>query len=161
MDSIQNDRAITRILFAVDRSAYCRMAAEDVAAMALQLGAEVLLLHVVEVPRGLDASTYRVPEEGERLVASMQGLVQRPGLRVFPVGVRAARVGRVAEEIVDEATFYGAELIVMGSKGESDLRGLILGSTTHRVLQLSPCPVVVVPPSRAAVKGGRRPARRN
>ena len=144
---------ITRILFAVDRSAYCRMAAGDVAAMAQQLGAEVLLLHVVEVPRGVDASSYQVPEEGERLIASMQEHFQLPGLTTTAVGVRAARVGRVAEEIVDEAVFYDVQLIVVGSKGESDLRGLLLGSTTHRVLQLAPCPVVVVPPSRGSAAG--------
>jgi nucleotide-binding universal stress UspA family protein len=115
----------------------------------------VLLLHVVEVPKGVDASSYQVPEEGTRLVESMQELFQRPGLTTTPVGVRAARVGRVAEAIVEEAAFYDVQLIVMGSKGESDLRGLLLGSTTHRVLQLAPCPVVVVPPSRgsAASKG--------
>jgi nucleotide-binding universal stress UspA family protein len=56
----------------------------------------------------------------------------------------------VAEEIVDVATFYDVQLIVMGSKGESDLRGLLLGSTTHKVLQLAPCPVVVVPPWRGS-----------
>ncbi|MDQ6742601.1 MAG: universal stress protein [Candidatus Dormibacteraeota bacterium] len=148
---------ITRILFAVDRSAYCRLAAGEVAEMAGQLGAEVLLLHVVEVPRGVDASSYQVPEEGNRLIESMQELFQRPGLTVIPVGVQAARVGHVAEEIVEEATFYGVQLIVMGSKGESDLRGLLLGSTTHRVLQLAPCPVVVVPPRRDGGGRGKKP----
>ena len=51
-----------------------------VAAMASQLGAEVLLLHVVEVPMGVDASSYQVPEEGTRLLASMQDALQRPGV---------------------------------------------------------------------------------
>jgi nucleotide-binding universal stress UspA family protein len=148
---------ITRILFAVDRSAYCRLAAGEVAEMAGQLGAEVLLLHVVEVPRGVEASSYQVPAEGNRLIDSMQELFQRPGLTVIPVGVQAARVGHVAEEIVEEATFYGVQLIVMGSKGESDLRGLLLGSTTHRVLQLAPCPVVVVPPWRDGGGRGKKP----
>jgi nucleotide-binding universal stress UspA family protein len=136
------------MLFAVDRSNYCRLAAGNVGAMASQMGAEVLLLHVAEVPIGVDASSYQVPVEGSRLLASMQDALQRPGVTATSIGIRAARVGRVAEEIVDAAGFYDAQLIVMGSKGESDLRGLLLGSTTHRVLQLAPCPVVVVPPSR-------------
>src|SRR5437868_241232 len=148
MGSIRTDGVISRMLFAVDRSNYCRLAAGGVAAMASQLGAEVLLLHVVEVPMGVDASSYQVPEEGTRLLASMQDALQRPGVTTTTVGIRAARVGRVAEEIVDVAGFYDAQIIVMGSRGESDLRGLLLGSTTHRVLQLAPCPVVVVPPSR-------------
>jgi len=150
MRSIGTYPAITRVLFAVDRSNYCRLAAGGVAAMAAQLGAEVLLLHVAEVPMGVDASSYQVPEEDSRLLASIQDALRRPGLTTTTVGIRAARVGRVAEEIVEVAGFYDAQLIVMGSRGESDLRGLLLGSTTHRVLQLAPCPVVVVPPTRAA-----------
>src|SRR5437764_4402127 len=109
MGSIRTDGVISRMLFAVDRSNYCRLAAGDVAAMAQQLGAEVLLLHVVEVPVGVDASSYQVPEEGERLIASMQEQFQRPGMTTTSVGVRAARVGRVAEEIVDEAVFYDVQ----------------------------------------------------
>lgn len=36
------------------------------------------------------------------------------------------------------------DLILIGSKGKSDLEGLILGSVTHQVIQLSHCPVLVV-----------------
>jgi nucleotide-binding universal stress UspA family protein len=148
--SIQDDRMFTRVLFAVDRSTYCLRAAANVAALASQLGAEVLLLHVVEVPIGVDASSFVDRGEGPQLLASMQERLQRPGMTTTPVGIRGARVGRVAEEIVEVAAFYDVQLIVMGSKGESDLRGLLLGSTTHRVLQLARCPVVVVPPWRGS-----------
>jgi len=146
--TVENGPLITRILFAVDRSNYCRLAAGDVAAIASQLGAEVLLLNVAVVPTGVDASSYLIPDESTRLLAHMQELLARPGVVASPLEVRAARAGRVAEEIVEVAVFYDVQLIVMGSRGESDLRGLLLGSTTHRVLQLAPCPVVVVPPRR-------------
>ena len=148
MGSIQDDRMIRRMLFAVDRSNYCRLAADKVAALASQLAAELILLHVVEVPVGVDASSFEDQGQGPQLLASMQERLVGDGVTITPVGIRGARVGRVAEEIVDVAAFYDVQLIVMGSKGESDLRGLLLGSTTHRVLQLAPCPVVVVPPSR-------------
>jgi nucleotide-binding universal stress UspA family protein len=148
--SIQDDRVITRVLFAVDRSTYCLLAADYVAALASQLGAEVILLHVVEVPIGVDASSFEDQGKGPQLIASMQDCLRRPGLTTTPVGIRGARVGRVAEEIVDVAAFFDVQLIVMGTKGESDLRGLLVGSTTHRVLQLARCPVVVVPPWRGS-----------
>jgi nucleotide-binding universal stress UspA family protein len=154
--SIQDDRRITRVLFAVDRSTYCRLAADDVAALASQLAAELILLHVVEVPVGVDASSFEDRGQGPQLLASMQDRLVGAGVTTTPVGIRGARVGRVAEEIVDVAAFYDVQLIVMGSKGESDLRGLLLGSTTHRVLQLSPCPVLVVPPPRGSVGRRRR-----
>ena len=36
------------------------------------------------------------------------------------------------------------ELIIMGSRGLSNLQGLIVGSTTNRVLHLAHCPVLVI-----------------
>jgi nucleotide-binding universal stress UspA family protein len=50
----------------------------------------------------------------------------------------------VAEVIANVAEVEKCELIVMGSKGKSDLEGLILGSVTHKVLNIASSPVLVV-----------------
>lgn len=47
--------------------------------------------------------------------------------------------------IVETAEAEKCDLIVMGSRGLTNLQGLILGSTVHRVLHLAKCPVLVVP----------------
>ncbi len=52
--------------------------------------------------------------------------------------------GDPAQRIVERAVSEGAELIVMGSRGFSDLKGLIVGSVSHKVGHLSPCPVMSV-----------------
>ncbi|MFE9022589.1 universal stress protein [Streptomyces sp. NPDC007808] len=50
-----------------------------------------------------------------------------------------------AEALVDAATRHAARCIVVGSWGESPLRGALLGSTPHKLLHLSRTPVLCVP----------------
>lgn len=52
--------------------------------------------------------------------------------------------GPPAEKICEVARIEKCEMIIMGSRGRSDLKGLLLGSVAHRVLQQAPCPVLVV-----------------
>lgn len=48
------------------------------------------------------------------------------------------------EAILEVAKTEACDMVVMGSRGRPDLEGLLLGSVTHRVLEASPCPVLVV-----------------
>jgi nucleotide-binding universal stress UspA family protein len=48
---------------------------------------------------------------------------------------------------VELAAELDARVIVVGTRGESPLRGALLGSTPHKLLQLADRPVLVVPTS--------------
>ncbi|MEU9054370.1 universal stress protein [Streptomyces sp. NPDC048384] len=50
-----------------------------------------------------------------------------------------------AEALIEAATRHAARFIVVGSWGESPLRGALLGSTPHKLLHLSRTPVLCVP----------------
>jgi nucleotide-binding universal stress UspA family protein len=52
---------------------------------------------------------------------------------------------RGVEALIDAADERDARLIVVGSFGESALKGIILGSTTNKLLHLTDRPVLVVP----------------
>ncbi len=52
---------------------------------------------------------------------------------------------RGAAALLSVAERHDASFIVVGTYGESPLKGAILGSTPHKLLHLSPVPVVVVP----------------
>ncbi len=67
------------------------------------------------------------------------------------------RVGSPAALIVEEAHHAGADLIVMGTRGMSPLRGLLVGSVAMRVAQTSPVPMWLAPPQAACPAAlGRR-----
>ena len=53
---------------------------------------------------------------------------------------------RPAQALLDAADKYDARLIVVGTYGESPLKGAILGSTPHKLLHWSSRPVLCVPP---------------
>ncbi|OQR64052.1 universal stress protein [Streptomyces maremycinicus] len=50
-----------------------------------------------------------------------------------------------AQALIDAAARHGARFIVVGSWGESPMRGALLGSTPHKLLHLSTIPVLCVP----------------
>lgn len=52
--------------------------------------------------------------------------------------------GDAAQRILQKADAEGADLIVMGTRGFSDLKGMFLGSVSHKATQLAACPVMTV-----------------
>ncbi len=57
---------------------------------------------------------------------------------------RELAYGNAAENIVAEAEKATADMIVIGTRGLSDLKGLVMGSVSHKVIQLAKCPCVSV-----------------
>ena len=52
--------------------------------------------------------------------------------------------GSPAEAIIDVAKTRKSDVIVMGSRGLGKLAGLLLGSTSQKVVAHAPCPVLIV-----------------
>ena len=50
-----------------------------------------------------------------------------------------------AQALIDAAARHAARVIVVGTWGESPMRGALLGSTPHKLLHLSTVPVLCVP----------------
>jgi nucleotide-binding universal stress UspA family protein len=58
--------------------------------------------------------------------------------------IHLVRPGGTAEEIVRAIDDMGPDLLVMGSRGLTDLQALVSGSISHRVLSEAGCPVLIV-----------------
>jgi nucleotide-binding universal stress UspA family protein len=68
--------------------------------------------------------------------------------RAAEAGVSAEAVvaeRKVVDLLLDLADEHEARAIVVGTYGESPLRGAVLGSTPHKLLHLSKVPVLAVP----------------
>ena len=134
-----------KILVAVDHSAasdHALAAARDLATLSK---GEVWVLHLAE--REVIAQMGDVPIEsdsdavnGTEAAAKM---LTDAGITAH-TEVRETTFGKAAKEIVADAKLHDVGVIVMGSRGRGDATGLLLGSTTHKVIHLADRPVLVV-----------------
>ncbi len=94
-------------------------------------------------------------ERAEQNATEGAGLAQRDGLKAI---ARTAVVETsVAEAILSEAAAAGAKAVVLGSRGYTGVKSLVIGSTSHEVLHHADIPVVVVPsPAVAAARTKHR-----
>src|ERR1700692_3481478 len=131
------------ILVAVDGSTYSQQALPTTIEIARKFNSDVLVDHVSEHARGR-AVVYSVesPADATRLVGKAVKLVRDAGITVKG-HLSDVATGHVAKAIVETATANNIDLIVMGSRGLSDVQGLLLGSVTHKVIQMAQVPVLV------------------
>jgi nucleotide-binding universal stress UspA family protein len=135
---------LEKILLAVDMSDHARKAVPAAAELAKAGGGSVHVLHVREL-------YYPVPptvvgdsaEEAQELVDGVVAELKQAGVEADGM-VRTSTGGSPASAILEQAREVGAGMVVVGSRGLSDLGGLLLGSVAHKVIQLSACPVLVV-----------------
>jgi nucleotide-binding universal stress UspA family protein len=144
-----------RILVPIDFSEHADAAFQRALAIARAGGAELHLLHAYEVPYGT-LPTYSV-ELPMALLASVRDAAAR---RIEKCRATAQESGVAcqthlcadvpATAIFQTATEVRADLIVMGTRGLSGLKHVLLGSTAERTVRTAPCPVLTVKAGAAA-----------
>jgi nucleotide-binding universal stress UspA family protein len=165
---------IRTIMLATDGSEHALRAAQWAGDLAAKYDAEVVVAHVLvnrKVPEALRrmaeiehlvepgrrlrpapvAGPGVMPEEDEdaRIIAALGEKILRDAetiLREKNVSrVRTmALEGEPADALVACAETIHADLIVMGRRGLGGLGALLLGSVSHKLIQLAPCPVLTV-----------------
>ncbi|WP_395741751.1 universal stress protein [Prosthecobacter sp.] len=151
--------AFRKIVACVDFSDTAREVVRMAQSMATQDGAHVDFLHVwrepwVVTPRGgmftEDTAPPLVFTDVERkaliqnLHQTLHEFVQKDAAATFHSEVLRESMS-YAPGIQEHAAECGADLIVIGSKGRSNLRYVLLGSTAERLLARLTCSVLVVP----------------
>lgn len=105
---------------------------------------EIILLAVVPSPSDsnlVDAKTAELLKK--KAHALINTVIQDIGMHEFMVTGRVEE-GDVAAKIIDIASMLHCDLIVLGSKGTSELGLYLLGSIANKVVQYAHKPVMVV-----------------
>lgn len=109
-------------------------------------GADIIVLHAYEpLERYASYAGYEALVDQQRAVA--QALVDEVVEQLREDGVEARgelRTGAAAEAIIAAAADYSIDLIIMGTRGSSNLRDM-LGSVSTQVLRSAHCPVLQIP----------------
>lgn len=141
---------LSHILVATDLSTSARRAAERAALLSKELRASLDLLYVTDLApferlRQLIAPEHDLLEQllntaKEQVHDLAETLNQR-----YDIASGACVVsGSVVTEITRELQARNTSLLVCGSKGQSMVRHLLLGSTVQRMLSRMTCPLLVV-----------------
>ncbi|MUG94892.1 universal stress protein [Scytonema sp. UIC 10036] len=129
------------VLFPIDQSREAREAADMVVNIVQKYGSNLVLLSVVEEVADSTGSVMTSPETVAQLLESAKSLFSQQGISAETL----ERQGKPAFTICDVADEVGADLIIMGCRGLGLTDEGSQDSVTTRVINLSPCPVLIVP----------------
>ena len=123
-----------RVLLAIDGSRSADQARDLVAA--LPWAADTHIRVVAAIGRDDEQLRYTL----DTALDAAERDLARPSRTVD----RFLLAGRAATAIVEEAHAFGADLVVVGSRGHGPFQAMLLGSVSAEVVDHAPCPVLVV-----------------
>jgi nucleotide-binding universal stress UspA family protein len=138
-EGAQNPVELRRVIFCTDFSDPSQRALDYALSLAAEYNGELTLLHVLEdLPSSAD-----VEEEITKAKKQLDELIPPEGVK--PCKIKTlVRIGRAYEQIIELALEVQADLLIMAVRGRNALNLAVFGSTTYRVIQLGPCPVLAV-----------------
>lgn len=143
----------SRIVCPTDFSQAAKRAVDHAATLAAAFRAELVLLHVIPeidypmrsfgISQSLEHIQAELDAKAKESLAEIAAAAQQDHAQL---AVRSVlRDGEIHEEILACALEEAADVIVLGTHGQSALADALLGGTAERVLRTSKCPVLAVP----------------
>jgi nucleotide-binding universal stress UspA family protein len=145
---------IRRILHPTDLTENSDNALAAAISLAKQNHADLLLVHALPPPTPIYEIESSVRPEAEEALAKLLKTVTDVGVKAKRVLIKGS--APVSNNIVRCARFFGADLIVMGTRGRTGISRWLVGSHASRVVARAHCPVVVVRSRSARVHSSKR-----
>jgi nucleotide-binding universal stress UspA family protein len=144
--------AIRRILLPTDFSTYSAAATKYACELAGLFGAELHLLHTLEVHQaatpgfGMGLALPQYVHESRAVAEKALAGVLDPQWAAGRKVVRAVVEGSPKAEIVRYARTHEIDVIVLATHGRTGLAHVLIGSVAESVVRTAPCPVLTVRP---------------
>ena len=141
-----------RILLATDGSAPAETALELARSIPWPEGSTIRVVSVIEPVEAILSAAWTptlaqdIEQQAEELLASAEVVLEHAARQLAASGVTVEREvmrGRAASCVVEDATRFRADLIIIGSRGHGSISSMLLGSVSAEVADHAPCPVLV------------------
>lgn len=138
---------LRHVLFPTDFSSISDRAGAFLEGLAGRGLARVTLLNALDVPGGEEYP----PGFQERALAQAQEALEDWQQRLLKAGIPTVEAildpGHPVPAILKVLKRENISLIVMGTQGKGFIKELFLGSVSHNIARLAPCPVLLIPPA--------------
>ena len=137
---------LDKILNPVDGSLHSINATKYAIELAGMCNANIVLLHchkkfpVILAEPHFQNAINAIMKESKELIQPFIEILEKSQIK-FETRILEGSAGRVIPEV---AMIEKIDMIVMGSRGCSNLEGLIIGSIAHKVIYAAECPVLVI-----------------
>lgn len=140
---------LKRILVPTDFSAISMFALDYAAGIAKTTNAEITLLHVYDAPDLPKVKqAFNIADLIEKGIAEKFNEIKAKDKNLVGITLKSKVVGgKIHEKIEDVAAEIKADLIVMGTHGNTGIRRIgkfLLGSNAYRVVNNAPCPIITI-----------------
>lgn len=147
-------KKIRRIMVACDMSAYSLEALQCAAGLAENGEGELIIVNVINQRDvdmiekiSMETSSITVPKYLQSQERDRRRLIQAALDEITGSNIPVKTVFRVGTpylELIQAVKDEGADLLVMGSKGRSNLAGVLFGTTAEKVFRRCPVPLLSV-----------------
>ena len=147
-------KKITKIMVAYDFSEYSKEALQYAAELAKDLNADLIVANVIN-QRDVNAVKYTilfsnavseekyVKYQTEKRSRRIKELMEETSFSHLPIK-KVFRIGIPFYELIQVIQDEGADLVVMGPKGRSNLKGILFGATAEKMFRYCPVPLLSI-----------------
>ena len=129
--------------------------------MAVNINADLILLHIYQVPVAMAetpvvlVSADELRKDSEAKIDDLKNSLLRTTSGKISIDTKAI-MGDVSDEIEELCEKLEPFAVILGTKGTSGIERMLFGSTTLRAIRHLKCPVIVVPPNKKYGAGIRK-----
>jgi nucleotide-binding universal stress UspA family protein len=152
-------KIISKIMVACDFSEYSKQSLKYAAELAEDLKAEIIITHIInerDVNSIRMAAMYNgsisedkfIQDKMESRLTRIDELIKEISAGHLPVK-KVIKVGIPFRELIQTVRDEGADLVVMGPKGRSNIEDILFGSTAEKMFRHCPVPLLSIRENRS------------